>query len=79
MEVSVYLYSFRYLCLSAHQIFIRRSKPVKQLISRMNQMIENSIKEYPGDRATLTEFFNSIRCMFVEQIDSFIFLHLHFF
>jgi hypothetical protein len=27
-------------------------------------MIENNIQEYPGDNATLAEFFNSIRCMF---------------
>ena len=54
---------FRYLRWTTYQIFIRRSKRVKQLSFRMNQMIENSIKEYPGEQATLTEFDNSIRCM----------------
>jgi hypothetical protein len=51
----------RYLRWSAYNIFLRRSKRLKQLISRMNQMIENHIQEYPGDDATLTEFHNSIR------------------
>jgi len=29
----------------------------------MNQMIENNIQEYPGDNATLAEYFHSVRCM----------------
>jgi hypothetical protein len=33
----------------------------------MNQMIENNIQEYPGDNATLAEYFNSIRCMIEKQ------------
>ncbi len=37
---------------------------MNQLVYRMNQMIENNIQEYPGDNATLAEFFDSIRCMF---------------
>lgn len=33
----------------------------------MNQMIENNIREYPGDNGTVAEFHNSIRCMFDKQ------------
>jgi len=51
----------QYLRWSAYNIFLRRSKRVKQLISRMNQMIENNVQEYPGDNATLAEFLNSVR------------------
>ena len=29
----------------------------------MEQMIEKNIQEYPGDNATLTEFFNALQCM----------------
>jgi len=55
---------YRYLRWCSYNIFLRRSKRVKQLITRMNQMIENNIQEYPGDNETLAKFFNSIRCMF---------------
>ncbi|CAF1512032.1 unnamed protein product [Rotaria sp. Silwood1] len=50
-----------YLRRTAYEVYLRRSKRQKQLISRMNKMIENNIQEYPGDNATLAEFFNSIR------------------
>jgi len=51
----------RYLRWSAYNVFLRRSKRAKQLITRMNQMIENNIREYPGDNATFAEFLNSVR------------------
>ncbi len=63
MSELLYVFCLRYLRWSAYNIFLRRSKRLKQLISRMNQMIENHIQEYPGDDATLSEFHNSIRCM----------------
>ncbi|CAF3634903.1 unnamed protein product [Rotaria sordida] len=50
-----------YLRCAAYDVYLRRSKRQKQLVSRMNQMIENNIQEYPGDNATLGEFFNSVR------------------
>lgn len=59
----------------ANHIFIRRSKRMKQLVFRMNQMIDNNIKEYPGDRATLAEFYNSIRCKFITTIERLFFVH----
>jgi hypothetical protein len=31
------------------------------MVSRMNQMIDHNIQEYPGDGRTLEEFFVSIR------------------
>jgi len=65
--MKIVLIFFRYLRWSSHNTFIRRSKRVKQLVFRMNQMIENKIKEYPGDNATLAEFFHSIRCMFKQR------------
>jgi hypothetical protein len=33
-------------------------------------MIENNINEYPGENATLAEFFNSIRCTFKNEKDA---------
>ncbi|CAF3092333.1 unnamed protein product [Rotaria sp. Silwood2] len=50
-----------YLRNTTYDVYLRRSKRQKQLISRMNQMIKYNIQEYPGDNATLAEFFNSIR------------------
>jgi hypothetical protein len=28
----------------------------------MNQMVEKNIQEYPGDNATLADYFSSIEC-----------------
>lgn len=53
---------FRYLRSTAYDIYLRRSRRLKQLISRMHQMIENNIHEYPGDKATVAEYFQSIGC-----------------
>ncbi|UJR22545.1 hypothetical protein I4U23_025594 [Adineta vaga] len=51
----------QYLRWSANNIFHRHSKRVKQLISRMNQMIDNNIQEYPGDDQSTEEHHASIR------------------
>ncbi|CAF4274305.1 unnamed protein product [Rotaria socialis] len=50
----------RYLRSMSYDIFLRRSRRQKQLVSRMNQMIENNIHECPGDSATVAEYFRSI-------------------
>ena len=34
-------------------------------------MIENNIREYPGDNATFAEFLNSVRCMFKKKAKFF--------
>lgn len=60
-------FSFRYLRWCAYNIFLRRSKRLKQLVYRMNQMIEHDIQEYPGDNAAIAEYYNSIRCMFEQE------------
>ncbi|CAF1046874.1 unnamed protein product [Adineta ricciae] len=50
----------RYIRWCAYKIFLRRSKRVKQLVSRMHQMIDRNIQEYPGDNGTMGDFFRSI-------------------
>ncbi|CAF2522868.1 unnamed protein product [Rotaria sp. Silwood2] len=47
----------RFLRWSSYSIYLRHSKRVKQLETRMNQMIHNGITEYPGDNATVAQFF----------------------
>ncbi|CAF1135320.1 unnamed protein product [Adineta steineri] len=51
----------RFLRWSSYNIYLRYSKRVKQLETRMNHMIHKNINEYPGDHGTVEEFFTSIR------------------
>ncbi|CAM4747568.1 unnamed protein product [Rotaria magnacalcarata] len=50
----------RFLRWSSYNIFLRHSRRVKQLETRMHQMIFNGINEYPGDNATAAQFFATV-------------------
>ncbi|CAF1301960.1 unnamed protein product [Rotaria sp. Silwood1] len=50
----------KFLRWSSYNIYLRHSKRVKQLETRMNQMIYNGITEYPGDNATVEQFFATV-------------------
>ena len=42
-------------------LYLRHSKHLKQMVSRMNQMIENRTSHYPGENTTLEQFLHAVR------------------
>lgn len=62
----------RYLAWCAYNVYLRRSKRLQQLISRMNLMIENNVRAYPGDQATLVDYHQSIQLCCQVYIPAFI-------
>ncbi|CAF4728637.1 unnamed protein product, partial [Rotaria magnacalcarata] len=44
------------------------SRRVKQLETRMHQMIFNGINEYPGDNATAAQFFATVPSMLIFHV-----------
>ncbi|CAF0775064.1 unnamed protein product [Rotaria sordida] len=50
----------QFLRWSSYDIYVRHSKRIKQLETRMNQMILNGITEYPGDNATVAQFLATV-------------------
>lgn len=53
---------FSYISWCAYNTYCQRSKRLKQLVSRMNFMIENNIRQYPGDQGTLADYHRGIEC-----------------
>ncbi|CAF3437133.1 unnamed protein product [Rotaria socialis] len=50
----------RFIRWSSYNIYLRHSRRVKQLETRMHQMIFNGINEYPGDSATAAQFLATV-------------------
>lgn len=58
----------RFLRWSSYNIYLRHSKRVKQLETRMNQMIHKDINEFPGDHATMEQFLATMPSIFILKI-----------
>lgn len=67
MKIFQWLFCFliiRFLRWSSYNIYLRHSKRVKQLETRMNQMIHDGINQFQGDNATVEQFLATMPSMF---------------
>ncbi len=58
--------SFRFLRWSSYNVYVRHSKRVKQLETRMNQMVHQGINVFPGDNAAAEQYLATMPSMFTQ-------------
>jgi len=55
---------YRFLRWSSYNVYLRHSKRVKQLETRMNQMVHQNINVFPGDNASSEQYLATMPSMF---------------
>lgn len=74
----MYFHSNRFLRWSAHNVYLRHSKRVKQLQTRMNRLIHESIDQFSRQMPTIEQILYTMPSKFRSKASSQHIFYVHF-